>query len=79
MIDLDYDISDVAERLMELTGEEYCETKIDQDDLNPPQLFVFGKIIGGKLKIKGDTKRHILCVSFHYAAKGMNFPYKNKI
>ena len=69
LLDLDYDIEDVVDRLKELTVEEYSETKIDKDDLDPPLLFVFGKNINRKLiyiklKIKGDQKRHVLCVSF---------------
>lgn len=80
LIDLDYDVSDVIERLKELTVQEYSETKIDKDDLNPPLLFVFGKDINNrlvyvKLKIKGEQKKHVLCVSFHYAKDKMDFPY----
>ena len=59
LLDLDYDIEDVVERLKELRVEEYSETLIDKDDLNPPLLYVFGKNIDGKqvyikLKIKGN-------------------------
>lgn len=80
LVDMDYDTSDVAEHLKELTIREYSETLIDKDDLNPPVLFVFGKditrkLIYIKLKIKGDQTRHILCVSFHYAKKERSFPY----
>ena len=80
LLDLDYDIEDVVDRLKELTVEEYSETKIDKYDLDPPLLFVFGKNINRKriyikLKIKGDQKRHVLCVSFHYAKDKMKFPY----
>lgn len=80
LLDLDYDIEDVVDKLKELTVEEYSETKIDKDDLDPPLLFVFGKNINRKLiyiklKIKGDQKRHVLCVSFHYAKDKMKFPY----
>jgi len=80
LLDLDYDIKDVAERLKELTTEEYSETKIDKDDLNPPLLFVFGKDINGKLvyiklKLKGESRKRVLCVSFHYAKEQMTFPY----
>lgn len=80
LLDLDYDVWDVVERLKELTIAEYSETKIDKDDLNPPELFVFGKNINKKLvyiklKIKGSHKRRVLCVSFHYARESMNFPY----
>ena len=48
LLDLDYDASDVADRLKELTIKEYSETLVDKDDLNPPLLFVFGKDINGK-------------------------------
>lgn len=79
-MDLDYDISDVADRLKELTIAEYSETKIDKDDPSVLPLFVFGKFINKKqvyvkLKIKGTPKRHIICVSFHYAKDTMLFPY----
>lgn len=80
LLDLDYGIEDIIDRLKELTVEEYSETKIDKDDLNPPLLFVFGKNINRrliyiKLKIKGEQKKRILCVSFHYAKDPMKFPY----
>lgn len=48
LLDLDYDASDIAERLKELTIREYSETLVDKDDINPPLLFVFGKDIKGK-------------------------------
>ncbi len=83
MVDLEYDVEDVANRLRELRVEEYSETKIDKDDLNPPLLFVFGKDIKGKLiyvklKIKSKQQKHILCVSFHYAKEKMTFPYAER-
>ena len=80
LLDLDYDIEDVVNRLKEFTVEEYSETKIDTDDVNPPLLFVFGKDINGKiiyikLKIKGNQQKYVLCVSFHYAKDKITFPY----
>ncbi len=79
LLDLDYDAEDIVDRLKELKVEEYSETKIDKDDVNPPALFVFGKDINGrliyiKLKIR-DQKKQVLCVSFHYAKNRMEFPY----
>jgi hypothetical protein len=79
-LDLDYDTYDVVDRLKELTIEEYSETLIDRDDVNPPLLFVFGKNINSKqvyikLKIKGQETKYVLCVSFHYAKEKMVFPY----
>lgn len=80
LLDLDYDAEDVAESLAALTTGNYSETKIDKDDVDPPLLFVFGidinrKPVYVKLKIKGNPKHRILCVSFHYAKVKMKFPY----
>ena len=79
LLDLDYDVDDVVNRLKELRVEEYSETKIDKDDVNPPILFVFGKEINGrliyvKLKIR-DQQKQVVCVSFHYAKDKMEFPF----
>lgn len=80
MMDLEYDSSDVVDRLKELTISEYAETLMDRDDDKPPLLFVFGKEINNKLvyiklKIKGEAKKRVLCLSFHYAKHNMEFPY----
>jgi len=79
ILDLDYETSDIVERLKELIVQEYSETLYDRDDDNPPLLFIFGKDINCKkvyikLKIK-DVKKKVLCLSFHYAEHVMNFPY----
>ena len=81
LVDLEYDSFDVVERLKELTVAEYSETLIDKDDDKPPLLFVFGKDINAKLvyiklKIKGETDKKVLCLSFRYAKYDMKFPYK---
>ncbi len=79
LLDLNYDLQDVVDRLKELKVEEYSETKVDKDNVNPPLLFVFGKDINGrllyvKLKIR-SLQKQVLCVSFHYAKEKMVFPY----
>ena len=40
LLDLEYNAEDVVNRLKELKVEEYAETKIDTDEINPPILFV---------------------------------------
>ena len=79
LLDLDYDAEDVVNRLKELKVEEYSETKIDTDNVNPPILYVFGKDINGKLiyvKLKiRDWQKQVVCVSFHYAKDKIEFPY----
>lgn len=81
MVDLEYDPEDIVERLKELTIFDYSETLFDDTNDNPPLLFVFGKDINNKLvyiklKIKGDTSKKVLCLSFHYAKYTMTFPYR---
>ena len=80
MVDLDYDKEDVVECLKGLNIANYSETKVDKDNTYPPLLYVFGKIINGKmvyikLKIRAEPRHNILCVSFHYAKNEMKFPY----
>ena len=81
IVDLEYDSFDIVERLKELTVSECSATLLDKDDDKPPLLFVFGKDINAKLvyiklKIKGETNKKVLCLSFHYAKYDMKFPYK---
>lgn len=58
LLDLEYDVSDIVERLKELTIREYSETLVDIDDVQPPLLFVFGKDINNKqIYIKIEDKR----------------------
>ena len=68
LLDLEYDVEDVVDRLKELKVEEYSETKIDTDDINPPVLLVFGKSINDKLiyvklKIRNQQKQVICAIS----------------
>jgi hypothetical protein len=76
--ELEYDASDVANTLKGLRLEEYSESLVDNDDSNPPMLYVFGKYIDCRLvyikfKIKDNNK--IACVSFHFPEEKMTFPY----
>ena len=71
----------MVERLKELTISDYSETLVDNEDEDPPLLFVFGKDINNrlvyiKLKIKGSDSKKVLCLSFHYAMHEMTFPYR---
>lgn len=80
LADLDYDTYDVIERLKELSVSEYSQTLLDKDDNNPPLLYVFGKTINDKqvyikIKIKGESRQRVLCISFHYARDIMTFPF----
>ena len=75
MLDLDYDTSDIVERLKELTLAEYSETLIDKDDSNPPLLFVFGKSIDNKLvyiKLKSKEIHQKRYYVYHFIMQDIN-------
>lgn len=79
LVELGYTADDVADTLRTLELDNYSESLIDKDNEDPPLLMVFGKDISGrliyiKLKVRGDRK--VICVSFHYAERDMDFPYK---
>ena len=79
LVKLGYTADDVVDTLRLLKIDNYSETLIDKDNDDPPLLMVFGKDICGeliyiKLKIRGERK--VICVSFHYAERDMNFPYR---
>ncbi len=80
LLTLEYNDSDIIEQVRTLTIQNYSETLFDKDDVNPPYLFVFGKMIEGrtvyiKLKIKNILNQYVLCVSFHFAKFPMKYPY----
>ncbi len=81
IVDLEYDISDIVERIKELIVSDFSERIVDKDDLEPPALFVFGKEINKKqvyikLKIKNNERNgRVLIISFHYAEHKMLFPF----
>lgn len=81
LIDLEYDLDDVAKILSELNIQNYSETLFDEGNENPPLLFVFGKEISEKevyikIKVRTEPERKIVCVSFHWAQHTMLYPYK---
>ncbi len=82
LLALDYDVYDVISVIKALHVEDFSEIKIDEDDPNPPLLYVFGKIIGGKevyIKIKYrelDDSALVICVSFHFAAWNMKYMFR---
>lgn len=81
---LDFDTSDVINELKNLSLKDYSETVVDNLDANPRDLYVFGKYINNeliyiKIKLRNvcNSKKQIICLSFHIADHEMNFPYKN--
>ena len=82
LLDLDYDAYDVVNHLKALDVSDFSEIKLDEDDPNPPLLYVFGKEINGReiyIKIKlreFDDSNQVICVSFHYSKWRMNYPFK---
>ena len=81
LVDLDYDAYDVINHLKMLEVSNFSEAKIDENDPNPPLLYVFGIEINGRevyVKIKYreiDDVNQVICVSFHYSKWSMVYPY----
>jgi hypothetical protein len=65
------------EAIMDLEPEDYCEGPKPDDDGTPGEVWLFGKVVGGrniyiKLKLSDQAK----CISFHAAEHEMKFPFK---
>lgn len=84
LLDLDYDVYDVMEHLISLNVSDFSEVKLDEDDSNPPLLYVFGREVNGReiyIKVKYrefDDANQVICVSFHYSKWRMDYPFKKK-
>lgn len=84
MLELEYDSQDVVEELKTLTIREYCESMVDTVTQDMNFLHVFGRKIQGRdvyikvrMKQKSQTKKMVLCISFHFSRFPMgNFPYR---
>ena len=80
LTELEYGDSDVLEIIKNLNIKNYSHTLIDNDPRYDGELLhVFGKYINEnliyiKLKIR-NSKKVIICISFHYAKEKLDFPY----
>ena len=82
MLELNYDTSDVVNRMRELMAGEYLESLIDDKGERLPPFFVFVKTINSKkvyikVKISSIEKRKVLVMSFHFLRYPLNtsLPY----
>lgn len=81
LLDLEFDVYDVVNVLKSLEVEDFSEIKIDEDDPDPPLLYVFGKFINKReiyIKIKYRNSadlNQVICVSFHYAKWKMSYMF----
>lgn len=80
MIDLEYDESDIINRLKELKVENFIEARIDINNVNPPELYIFGMNINErevyiKLKVRYEPNKQIVCISFHYAQRNLEYQF----
>lgn len=85
LLELGYDKKLVGQELSSMVNLDYSEgPSQDKDSLN--EYWVFGKIIQGKeiyIKIKmvnrnnqGEEVDTLVCMSFHFSEKCLNYPYK---
>lgn len=75
----------VKDEIRSLTREDYSSGPLD-DHHSTDKIWIFGKEINGKeiyIKLQisnysdpGDFIRTLYCKSFHFANKGLNYPYK---
>lgn len=71
---------DIANELKDLKVDEYSHSLQDIIDDKPPLLHVFGRVIQNrevyiKIKMKGQSNKKVICVSFHFAREELAHPY----
>jgi len=81
MAALGFNYKDVRDAILELSVTDYCEGPVQDRDM-PGDLWVFGKVIGGrevyiKLKLASfGTLKIVRIVSFHAAKESLCYPYR---
>lgn len=80
MLELEYEYSDILNHLLELEVENFVEAIIDRDNSNPMELYIFGIIINQKevyikLKLRQQPQQVVVCISFHYAERKLNYQF----
>ena len=81
MINLDFEAQDIIHSLKELDVSNYSETLVDSKYPEKfIKLFVFGKVICNyeiyiKISEKDFPRRRVICLSFHFPSKQINYPY----
>ena len=80
MLQLEYSIDDVKKELKELDVTDYSEGPLQEILYKGADMWVFGKFIQSEevyIKISmGQPSAKALCISFHFAEKPLNYPYK---
>lgn len=82
ILQLGFKKQDIKDTILGLSVEDYCEGPCKDHDI-PGELWIFGKVIDGKLiyiKIKlasFGTLRMVRVISFHFALHALTFPLKS--
>lgn len=82
ILDLELTITQVKEELKKLRIEEYSEGPLPDTLYHISDMWVFGKIIKNRevyIKVQlGHPQSQTICISFHYPAKPMPYPFKKQ-
>ena len=82
LLQLEYSIENFKKELKELSVQHYSEGPMIETLNQGPDMWVFGKTIQSKevyIKISmGPQNDKVLCISFHFSERPMNYPYKNE-
>ena len=82
MLQLEYSVEHVKKELRELELSHYVGGPLLETLYKGAAMWVFGKWIQSKeiyIKITmGRPSDKVLCISFHFAERSLNYPYKNE-
>jgi len=83
LLELEISYTEVKKILGELTCEDYSEGPIPDSLYHISDMWVFGKTIKKRevyIKIQlGHPNSQTICISFHFSAYKMTYPFKNDV
>ena len=82
LLQLEYSLENVKKELRELSVQHYSEGPMSETLYKGSDMWVFGKMIQSRevyIKIStGQQNNKVLCISFHFSERSINYPYKNE-
>lgn len=83
LLALELKYADIKEILKELKPEDYSQGPLPDKLYHNSDMWVFGKIIKKRevyIKIQlGAQDSEVICISFHFPERPMNYPFKKII
>lgn len=79
---LEFRVEDVKKELKELSVVHFSEGPVKEALYKGVDMWIFGKVIQSNevyIKISmGQPNDKVICISFHFSAHSMTYPYKSK-